>query len=438
MRENLFLVSLYAPFAFMCVLGLTFFMRVHWYERALSLTVKYFSLFMVASGLCLWGLAWYYSPSEIFLDYGHWIQVDSYHFELPFIVDLLGATYSLLTACLIGIIFKFSRNYLHREEGYFRFVFLLIVLWLGLNLVSFARSLDLMFVGWELVGTTSVLLISYFYTQAQPVRHALKAIVSYRLCDMGILAAAAWSHHYLHSTDFFELPKLLHHHQGVAALFIGIFVVWASLAKAGQLPMSSWLPTAMEGPTPSSAIFYGALSVHLGPFLLIRFHDYIEEFPSLLIAIGVIGGASAIWATLVGRTRSDAKTMLGFATITQVGFMWIEIALGFTNFAMFHMVAHASLRTWQFLRSMSLIHDFFENPVVKQDVSIRRGLSFLEFLPERAQKKIYIHALHSFHLDYFTGRVIRGVSLPMRLIFAVEKKMMKWDNEFLSSLLRKK
>lgn len=438
MREYLFLTSLFAPFTFMCVLGLTFFMRIHWYERALSLTVKYFSLFMVASGLCLWGLAWYYSPSEIFLNYGHWIKVESYSFELPFIVDLLGATYSFLTACLIGIIFKFSRNYLHREEGYFRFVFLLIVLWLGLNLVSFARSLDLMFVGWELVGTTSVLLISYFYTQAQPVRHALKAIVSYRLCDMGILAAAAWSHHYLHSTDFYELPHLLHHHQGVAALFIGIFVVWASLAKAGQLPMSSWLPTAMEGPTPSSAIFYGALSVHLGPFLLIRFHDYIEEFPSLLIAIGVIGGVSAIWATLVGRTRSDAKTMLGFATITQVGFMWIEIALGFTNFAMFHMVAHASLRTWQFLRSMSLIHDFFENPVVKQDVSIRRGLSFLKFLPERAQKKIYIHALHSFHLDYFTGRVIRGVSLPMRVIFAVEKKMMKWDNEFLSGLLRKK
>ena len=256
---------------------------------------------------------------------------------------------------------------------------------------------------------------------------------------MGILAAAAWSHHYLHSTDFVELPKLLHHHHGGGALvFIGIFIVWASLAKSGQLPMSSWLPTAMEGPTPSSAVFYGALSVHLGPFLLIRFYDYLNDFPVLLVAIGVIGGLSAVWATLVGRTRSDAKTMLGFATITQVGFMWIEIALGFTNFAMFHMVAHASLRTWQFLRSMSLIHDFFENPIVKQDVSIRRGLSFLNILSPEAQKKIYIHALHSFHLDYLTQQVILGVTYPMRMIFAAEKKMMIWDNEFLSKLLRKK
>ncbi len=439
MIQALFLASLFAPFSLMLILGLTFFLRIPMQERWLSFTVKYFSLAMVAMGSTLWVRVWLNSPSDLLLNYGHWIEVGEYAFELPFIVDLLGATYSLLTSCLIGVIFRFSRNYLHREEGYFRFTFLLTVLWLGLNIVSFARSLDLLFVGWELVGTTSVLLISYFYTQVQPVRHALKAIISYRICDTGILAAAAWAHHYLHSTDFVALPKLLEHdHGGGALIFIGIFVIFASLAKAGQLPMSSWLPTAMEGPTPSSAIFYGALSVHLGPFLLIRFHDYIDNFPSLLIAIGVIGGLSAVWATLVGRTRSDAKTMLGFATITQVGIMWIEIALGYTNFAMFHMVAHASLRTWQFLRSSSLIHDFFENPTVKQDVSIRRDLSFLHILPVRMQRKIYIHALHSFHLDFFTTLVIRGVSLPMKMIFHVEKKIMSWDNKLLVSLLRKK
>lgn len=439
MIQTLFLASLVAPFSLMLILGFSFLLRIPVQERWLSFMVKYFSLGMVGIGATLWVLVWMKSPSELLLNYGHWIEVGEYIFELPFIVDLLGATYSFLTACLIGIIFKFSRNYLHREEGYFRFTFLLTVLWLGLNIVSFARSLDLLFVGWELTGTTSVLLISYFYTQVQPVRHALKAIVSYRICDTGILAAAAWSHHYLRSTDFVALPELLEHDQGGGSLiFIGIFVIFASLAKAGQLPMSSWLPTAMEGPTPSSAVFYGALSVHLGPFLLIRFHDYIDNFPSLLIAIGVIGGLSALWATLVGRTRSDAKTMLGFATITQVGIMWIEIALGFTNFAMFHMVAHASLRTWQFLRSSSLIHDFFENPTVKQDVSIRRDLSFLRILPVRVQKKIYIHALHSFHLDYFTSRFIRGVSFPMRVLFEIEKKMMVWDNRLLVSLFRKK
>ncbi len=438
MMENFFRLSLISPFVVMVLLGLSFLLRIKVNERILSTTSKYFSLYMAFLGLGLFIMAWHYSPDELLLNDGNWIKFAHYTFELRFIVDLLGATYSLLTACLIGIIFRFSRNYLHREEGYFRFTFLLFVLWFGLNVVSFSRTIDLLFVGWELVGTTSVLLISYFYTQVQPVRHSVKAIVSYRICDMGILAAGAWAHHYLHSTDFTELPKLLSHdHGGKALIFIGIFIIFASLAKSGQLPMSSWLPTAMEGPTPSSAIFYGALSVHLGPFLLIRFHDYIENFPSLLIAIGVIGGLSAVWATLVGRTRSDAKTMLGFATITQVGIIWIEIALGYTNFALFHMVAHASLRTWQFLRSSSLIHDFFENPVVKQDVSIRRGLSFLSVLNPEIQRKIYIHALHSFHLDFFTMRVIRGVSYPMKMIFAVEKKMMNWDNKLLSRIIRK-
>lgn len=439
MRENLFLFLLGAPLALVCILGSLFLMRIRIGERVLSFIAKYFSLIMVSAALWLFMLAWFHSPSELLLEYAHWIEVDEYNFGVPIIIDLLGATYALLTACLIGIIFRFSRNYLHREEGYFRFVFLLIVLWGGLNLVSFAGSLDLLFIGWELVGTTSVLLISYFYTQVQPVRHALKAIVSYRICDMGILAAAAWAHHHMHSTEFQEIAKHVDpSHATPTLIFVGLSIIFASLAKGGQLPMSSWLPTAMEGPTPSSAIFYGALSVHLGPFLLIRSYDYLKMFPSLLIVIGVIGGLSAVWATLVGRTRSDAKTMLGFATITQVGIIFIEIALGFTNFAMFHMVAHASLRTWQFLRSMSLIHDFFENPIVKQDIVIRRGLSFLQFLSPLAQRKIYVHALHSFHLDYFTGRVIRGVSFPMRVIFAMEKRMMNWDNELLSRMLRKK
>lgn len=438
MMELIFRFILISPFVLMVMMGASFLARITIPERILSSTAKYFSLYMAVLGFGLFLLAWDQSPRSLELNYGDWIRFENYSFQLRLIIDLLGATYSFLTTCLIGIIFRFSRNYLHREEGYFRFAFLLVVLWFGLNVVSFSRSLDLLFVGWELVGTTSVLLISYFYTQVQPVRHSVKAIVSYRICDMGILAAAAWSHHYLHSTDFTELPKLIgHSHGGNALLFIGIFVIFASLAKSGQLPMSSWLPTAMEGPTPSSAIFYGALSVHLGPFLLIRFHDYIEHFPSLLIAIGVIGGVSAVWATLVGRTRSDAKTMLGFATITQVGIIWIEIALGYTNFAMFHMVAHASLRTWQFLRSSSLIHDFFENPTVKQDVSIHRGLSFLRVFGPNVQKKIYIHALHSFHLDFLTMRVIRLVSFPMKLIFIVEKKMMNWDNKILTRVFRK-
>lgn len=438
MIENLFLLIVGSPFIWMFFLAVVFFARIKIKESILSEMVKIFSLYITVLTIALLAVTWHHSPAFLLLDYDDWINIGEYQFKMRFIVDHVGAAYAFLAAALIGTIFKFSRNYLHREEGYFRFIFLMSTLLFGLMIVSFSRALDILFIGWELVGTTSVLLIGYFFDKPQPVVHAKKAIISYRICDMGILAAAAWAHHYLHSTDFIMIPKMLEHaHGGVSLLFVGLFIIWGSLAKAGQLPMSSWLPTAMEGPTPSSAIFYGALSVHLGPFLLLRFHEYFTHFPALLILIGVIGGCSAIYATLVGRTRSDAKTMLAYATISQVGIIYIEIALGFTNFALFHIVTHASLRTYQFLRSSSLIQDFFENPVVEHNKTIRRKYSFENLVSLETRKKVYVHALHAFHLDYFTSKVISAFLYPMKVYMKWEEKWMEFDTKMLKLIFRR-
>lgn len=444
--QYLFLSLLFIPFFWICFLGLSFFARIKLSEEFLTGCVKWISITMSLIGSSLVLMILLHRSEPLSFDYPAWITIGEYQFKSRFLVDLLGSSYALLTSILIGIIFRFSKNYLHKEEGYFRFIFLLSTLMLGLMIVSFSRSLDLIFVGWELVGTTSVLLIGYFYVQVQPVRHSIKAVISYRFCDMGILAAAAWAHHYMHTTDYIELHHLLtnpHLHQSghggaVALTFIGLFVIWASLAKSGQLPFCSWLPAAMEGPTPSSAIFYGALSIHLGPFLLLRFHDYFVHFPVLLWVIGIVGGVSAIYASAVGRTRSDAKTMLAYATISQVGIIWIEIALGFTQFALFHIVVHASLRTWQFLRSASLIQDFVENPVVQQDEIIHRNISFEKYFPGSLRKKIFIHALHGFHLDFITQKILDILSWPLRAYFDFEKKWLELNNTFVKFVFKKR
>jgi NADH-quinone oxidoreductase subunit L len=437
--EILFTSIFLIPLIWMIFLGAIFFLRVQLPERFLSESVKYLSVLMSTLTLGQTALVIHFSSQPMAFDLFDWFSIGEYTFRLRFLVDLVGATYASLTALLIGVIFRFSRNYLHREEGYFRFIFLLSTLMFGLIVVSFARSLDLLFIGWELVGTTSVLLIGYFYRQVQPVRHSIKAIVSYRICDMGILAACAWAHHSLHTTDYQELAAgVAHAHTEHFSLFlIGAFVIWGCLAKSGQFPFCSWLPAAMEGPTPSSAIFYGALSIHLGPFLILRFYHYLEQFPGLLVMIGVIGGISALYATMVGRTRSDAKTMLAYATISQVGLIWVELSLGFTEFALFHMVAHASLRTWQFLRSASLIQDFFENPVVQAEKKIHRNLTLEKIFPAERRHRIYIHALHGFHLDYFTDKVLRGFSWPFRAFIELENRSMNWNNNFVKNLLRK-
>lgn len=438
MIETILKLLLISPFVWILLLGVIYFTGIKLKERYLSEAIKYFSLYMTVLAVGLFILTMIRSDTVLLFDYKDWISVGTYRFKTRFVVDLLGATYAFLATALTGIIIRFSRNYLHREAGYFRFILLISALMFGLIIVSFARSLDLLFIGWEIAGTTSVLLIGYFYDKPQPVVHATRAIISYRLCDMGILAASAYAHHYLHTTDFFLIPEQVQHVQGIGATLIGVFIIWASLAKAGQLPMSSWLPASMEGPTPSSAIYYGALSIHLGPFLLLRFYDYFRNYPGFLVAIGVIGGASALYASLVGRTRSDAKTMLGYATISQVGIIYVEIALGFTSFAVFHIVTHASMRTYQFLRSSSLIQDFFENPVVEHNKVIRRTFPLERFFSEEFRKKVYVHALHGFHLDFFTHQFLGLLLFPMKLYIRWEEKWMDYDQKILNKLLRKK
>jgi NADH-quinone oxidoreductase subunit L len=437
MIHQLFKLIFLSPLIWISCLGVIYLFRIKIKEHWLSEAVKIFSLYMGLLTLGLFLLTIFRVPRSEF-DFQNWIEVGDYQFRFRFLVDTLSSTYALLTAGLIGVIFRFSRNYLHREVGYFRFIFLLSMLMFGLMIVSFSRSLDFLFAGWELVGTTSVLLISYFYNRPLPVYHATKAIITYRTCDMGILAAAAWAHLHLHTTDFTLMPQTLHHaSENIDLCLIGAFLIFASLAKAGQFPMSSWLPTAMEGPTPSSAIFYGALSVHLGPFLLLRFYDYFHHFPVLLFSIAAIGLISAVYSTIVGRTRTDAKTMLAYATISQVGIIYVEIALGFTKFALFHVVTHAALRTYQFLRSSSLIQDFFENPAVEQNKTIKRkfGLELL-FSPE-IRKKIYIHALHGFHLDFFLHRIINGLLFPMKVYMDFEERWRRFDTRVLRFLLRR-
>lgn len=443
--QYLFLTMLLLPFIWICFLGLSFFARIKLSENFLTGSVKWISIILSIIGSSLVITVILNRSIPVYFDYPAWIKIGHYEFKSFFLVDLLGSSYALLTSLLIGIIFRFSKNYLHKEEGYFRFVFLLSILMLGMMIVSFSRSLDMIFAGWELVGTTSVLLIGYFYMQVQPVRHSIKAVISYRFCDMGILAAGAWAHHYMHTTDFTVLPKLLDNphlqtgHGGpLALMFIGFFVIWGALAKSGQLPFSAWLPAAMEGPTPSSAIFYGALSVHLGPFLLLRFYDYFVHFPILLWIIGIVGATTAIYASAVGRTRSDAKTMLAYATISQVGLIWIEIALGFKQFALFHIIVHASLRTWQFLRSSSLIQDFVENPVVQQHEIIHRNVSFEKYIPGSIRNKIFLHALHGFHLDFLTQKILDILSWPLRAYFEFEKKWLELNNVFVRFLFKKR
>ncbi len=341
--------------------------------------------------------AWFSCPTKAYeLELPALLHVGSYRWHASLLVDPLGATYAALIALVYPVVVRFSLPSFFRESGSSRYWFLVTLLAAALWALCFAGNLDALFVAWELVGVTSVMLIGFFRRQVRAAQNSLRALVYYRIGDFFLLLAAVLIHHSFPDQHFvrFDAASRAPH-----ALLVGFALLFGSLAKSAQLPMSPWLHRAMEGPAASSAIFYGALSVHLGPFLLLRTSKLWFDEPVVLWSMGAIGALTAMWASAVGRTRPDAKTALAYSTMTQIGLMYVELALGMHKLVAFHMFAHAGLRTWQFLRSSSLIQDFQDNPVFAASIGLRRRLFVERILPLRLQRWLYVAAVRLFWID---------------------------------------
>jgi NADH-quinone oxidoreductase subunit L len=324
------------------------------------------------------------------------ISTHGYEWRAVLLVDRLSVTYLALVAFISPVIVRFSLPSFHREEGSQRYWFLVTLFTFALTAVSLAGNIDVLYLGWELVGVSSVMLISFFRRNPRSAQNSLRALVYYRLCDMGLLGAAVWIHHAFPSGAFSHFAEDA---AVPTAVGVALALLFSTLAKSAQLPMSPWLHRAMEGPAASSAIFYGALSVHLGPLLLLRTSALWMPHLSARLAMGGIGLVTAVFATLVGRTRPDAKTSLAYATMTQLGLMYVEISTGLHTLALLHLCSHAGLRTWQFLRSSSLIQDFQDNPIVGTDVRLRQRSGWERLLPARMRGSLYLAASRLFWVD---------------------------------------
>jgi NADH:ubiquinone oxidoreductase subunit 5 (subunit L)/multisubunit Na+/H+ antiporter MnhA subunit len=171
------------------------------------------------------------------------------------------------------------------------------------------------------------------------------------------------------------------------------------MGKAAQVPLGGWLPRAMEGPTPSSAIFYGAISIHLGPYLLLRATPILEAAPLAAWAVIAVGATTALHATFVGRVQTDIKSALAYASMTQVGLIFVEIGAGLQLLALLHIVGHASIRSLQILRSPSLLHDHQHLEQAMGRQLPRTGGHLERWVPARLQPWLYRAALERGYLD---------------------------------------
>ena len=299
------------------------------------------------------------SGGPLDIRFGRWYSAGDYGFELAFFIDGASSAVSLLVALLVLATCKFSINYLHREPGFVRFFALILAFAAGMQMLVLGGSFDLLFAGWEVVGITSVLLVAFFHDRTGPVRAALRVLVTYRICDVGLLLAALWLHQTRHTTLFAELisPHAVHATTGPIAAAIGFAFLFAAMGKSAQFPVGGWLPRAMEGPTASSAVFYGSLSVHAGVYLLVRSYPFYEHHTPVRVAVVLVGAVTALMGSSSGEVAADAKTSLAYATVSQVGMMFVEVGLGFPRLAIMHLCAHALLRYYQFLRTPSTLQD---------------------------------------------------------------------------------
>ncbi|MFT6081559.1 MAG: NADH:ubiquinone oxidoreductase subunit 5 (subunit L)/multisubunit Na+/H+ antiporter MnhA subunit [Planctomycetota bacterium] len=364
------------------------------------------------------------------VDLGNWFTVDHYSFHGTLLADHLSLPFAIFVAALTGLIAAFSRRYLHREEGFSRFYLLLALFGAATELVVLAGSLDMVFLGWELVGLASALLIAYFNERQAPVDHGLRAFITYRLCDVGMLGALVWLHHEAGNCEFAvgdaPWPALSPSNNATAAAGIGALLLWASMGKSAQVPLGGWLPRAMEGPTPSSAIFYGSISIHLGPFLLLRASPLLMQTPAVAWAIIFVGGATALHGSFVGRVQTDIKGLLAYASMTQVGLILVEIGCGLHYIPLIHICGHATIRSLEILRSPSLLRDHYNLELAVGRHVPRTPIHIERLLPRAIRPWLYRHALERGYFDaLLTDQVVYRFKALMQHIDRLDQRITK-------------
>jgi NAD(P)H-quinone oxidoreductase subunit 5 len=346
---------------------------------------------------------------HVAIELGDWVAIppDLYHFSVKFIFDRLSMPFAILSFVLSGTIGAFASKYMHREPGFNRFFVLYAIFVLGMIVTSVAGTIETLFTGWELVGLSSALLVAFFHERPAPAQNGFWTWSIYRVSDAALLLAAVVMHHLHGGGDFDQLlgtgPWPYEHSDvsSYAALVVGLLLLVAAAGKSALVPFSGWLPRAMEGPTPSSAVFYGALSVHLGAFLLLRVSPLLERSIILCVAIVLLGLTTAVFAYIASAVQTDIKSALSFAALSQVGIIVAEIGVGFRYVALIHILGHAFLRTLQFVRAPSLLQDYrtLENAIGER---LPRGGAPWERLAEpRWHARLYRFALERGYLDAF-------------------------------------
>lgn len=378
-------------------------------ENTLS-WVAFFTVGIHAVGCFIFTLYWLFNgfPNLNIKDVSLF-QTTGYDFFLDFYFDKITAVYLFVGSFLTFLVTVYSRYYMHREGGYKRFFNSILFFYIGYTMTVLSGNLETLFMGWEILGVSSFLLIAFYRDRYLPVKNAVKVFSVYRIGDIGIILAMWMTHHLWHENiTFLKLNnvELVHEHlqsHSTIGVVISMMILISAAAKSAQLPFSSWLPRAMEGPTPSSAIFYGALSVHIGVFLLLRTFPFWEHQYSVRIIIAVLGFFTTFVTSGIARVQSSVKSQIAYASASQIGLIFIEVACGFDNLALLHFAGNAFLRSYQLLVSPSVVTYLIREQFYNFSPNHH---SIESLLPQRIRNAVYILCLKEWNLDSLMYRLL--------------------------------
>lgn len=288
-----------------------------------------------------------------------WIPIESINADFSIHIDHLALLMTLIITGVGALIHIYSIGYMDHEEDYARYFACLNFFIFAMLLLVLAGNLLLLFVGWEGVGLASYLLIGFWYQRPAAAQAATKAFVVNRIGDLGLLLGIILTCHLFGTTDISTINESAKQQFPVGAAIISLLTILyfiGAIGKSAQLPLYTWLPDAMEGPTPVSALIHAATMVTAGVYLVVRMHPIFVLSPDVLHLIGFVGAITALFASLCAVAQTDLKRVLAFSTVSQLGLMFLACSVGAFYAAMFHLTTHAFMKALLFLSAGNVVH----------------------------------------------------------------------------------
>jgi NADH-quinone oxidoreductase subunit L len=295
--------------------------------------------------------------------YPDWITIDDLAVNVSFVLDRLSAVMILVVSGVSFLIHIYSIGYMGHDKGYARYFAYLNLFCFAMLLLVLADNLLLMFVGWEGVGLCSYLLIGFWFEDEEKAKAGKKAFIVNRIGDFGFILGIFFTFYYFGTLNFSEIGKYAAEFSLVtpealkaAATVIGLLLFVGAMGKSAQIPLYVWLPDAMAGPTPVSALIHAATMVTAGVYMIARMHFVYDASEAARTVVLMTGLFTAFYAATIALVQNDIKKVLAYSTISQLGYMFVAMGLGAYFAGIFHLVTHAFFKALLFLGAGSVIH----------------------------------------------------------------------------------